>query len=284
MIDIIVAIVSGLLFGTGVLLLYDLHDGTKRVSLKQRLKSQVSKVLKKKSMHDDEESNIVKGTHFYISINHYNAIRSVISAVILLFGWLDKSFILFACLFFLLSWPRDTIWVVRLPFYYFCKMVSDIDKEKKDIELMDVLSLLKNLMIQMRNNPLGSDYIIDYITENTDLTKSAFLKLLNLMRLSRHRDAAETFENEIRTPLAKDVSRIILRLDDLNPAELEEMVISVQRQVQEMKITKQDSRNELVSDLTMIPTTATMMFIFFNFMYVAFGIDQLQQLRMIFNY
>ena len=285
MIGILMSIFSGCLIGSGIWIIFNINEEPRQKrKFKQRIKSQMGKILKKKALRNDEADNIVKGTHYYISVNHYNNMRFIIAAIFILFGAIsiNSNLFIFSIAFFILSWPKENVGKLRLPFYYFCMVIRNIDKEKKDIELMEVLSLLKNIMVQMRNNPLGADYIIDYIALNTELTKTAFLKLLNQMRLNRYREAEEFFEDEIGTPLSKDVARIMLQLDSLNPMELEEMLVSVQRQIREMKITSQKSRTELVSDLVMIPISFTMMIIFLNFILVTMGIDQFNQLTMLF--
>lgn len=286
MIGILIVVMSGCLTGYGILMIVNNElPEDQKVKLKQQIKGQMGKFLKKKTMRNDEADNIVKGTHYFISIRHYNNARIILAFLIMVFGLtsLSRSLFIISVVFYLISWPKGNVGVINTPFYYFCMVIRNIDKEKKDIELMEVLSLLKNIVVQMRNNPLGADYIIDYIAFNTELTKAAFLKLLNLIRLNKYKEAAESFENEIGTPLSRDVARIFLQLDRLNPAELEEMLISIQRQIREMKITSQTTRTELISNLVIIPTSLTMMVIFLNFIYVTMGIDQFNQLSIFFN-
>jgi hypothetical protein len=282
MIGIIYVSLSGLLIGSGFLWLIFKARTQERVSLKQRFRKLLSRFVKKKAMINQEDDNIVKGTHYHLSLKHYNYVRYGVSATILASGItaLSSTVFIAAIVFFLASWPQEKFGdMIKLPFYYFCRTIRTIDKDRKDMELMEVLSLLKNMTVQLRNNPLGADYIIEYLAANVDLTKSAFLKMLNQMRLNRMREAEQYFEEEIGTPLAKDVARILLQLDKLNPAEQEEMLVSIQRQIREAKTTVQKARTELMCDLVMIPASITVMLLFINFIVVVMGIDQLNQFQ-----
>lgn len=276
---------AGILTGTGIWLLITRNNAGERISMKQRGRNLIKRFIKKKEMINVEDDNIVKGTHYHLSLKTYNYTRSAIAGIFIAFGLtaLSSRMFILGIIIFLMSWPKERLGdVINLPFHYFCKVIRTVDREVKDMELMEVLSLLKNIIVQLRNNPLGADYIIEYIATNVDLTKTAFLKMLNQLRLNRIREAEQYFEDEIGTPLAKDVARILLQLDNLNPQEQEEMLVSIQRQIREAKITAQKTRTEMMCDLVTIPASITVMFIFINFIFVIIGIDQFNQMSSIF--
>lgn len=219
-----------------------------------------------------EEENILSGTHYYMSYAKYNFFLIVVVFSIVLLGLLMLSNELFilAVVVYILFYPRRKVGIIKMPFFHICDMLRKRDGAMKDDELLEILSLLKNIMIQLRHNSLGADYIIEYLMGNAELTKPAFYKMLNLLRLGRVDEAQKAFEAEIGTPLAVDAGRLLIQIDEVESAILEQALISIERQIREVGNTHKKTTNERYSDLILVPVIFTAMMVFLNFLVVTF--------------
>jgi len=136
------------------------------------------------------------------------------------------------------------------------------------------MSILKNLVVQQRDNPLGADYIIKYVGDNAKLTQNAYWLMLNKLRLNKTKEAEEAFIECIGTDLAKEMANLLVDLDRLNPADLEESILSRQNYIREVKKTKLIRRGQLSSDIAYIPVVISLIWVFMNFVVIAFYLQE----------
>lgn len=276
----------GLLIGIGILLIIFRDSDTKITFLQGKFKKKMNKSLKK-SLKEKKENNLLYGTQRYLDRNVYNNLRLGILALSIVLGILNKSipFVIIGIILYLISHPKEYTQKGRkLPYHFMIKAITRSELEKKDHEIMETLSILKNLMVQQKENPLGADYIINYLAQDSKLTRNAYLLFLSKLRLGQTEEGAKAFQEEIPTPLGEDMSYLLMQLDKLNPAEMEEAVISRQRYVREMRTTEEKNKDQLTSDLVYAPVIVTVLAVFMNLIVVAFWIDQAEVLSQIMNF
>lgn len=256
---------SGLLIGVGITI-FCLY-GQKKENLLKKMNNALAK-----NMELEKEEKLFQGTHYSLSLYRYNQMRILISAFGFMAGMamVNKTFIILSVAVYLLMWPKEKIGIIKMPFHFIDKFYRKRDKADKDGELLEILMLLKNLMIQLRNSPKGADYIIEYLLGVAELTKPAFLKFLNQLRLGQPENAESIFIEEIGTQLAADTARILVQLDNVEPITLEQSLISIQNEIKEIGNTYKQTKNELYSDLILIPIILTIMLEFLNFLVVSY--------------
>lgn len=277
--QIIVALLGGIL-GVGVMLilLRNYSFSSRHKYWQDRFKRKMNKSLKTiVAQSKSKEDNILHGTQYYLSKRAYNIVRYILFFLAGILSLINLNFtvMIFTIMIFVITIPQEVSKKgKRLPFFYFPEIFRKIEREKKDMELLGAMSLLKNLLVQQRHNPLGADYIIDYLASDARLTKPAYLKMLNYLRLSRKEDAINAFIQDINTDISKDIAGLLIQLDHLNPAELEEAIISRQNFVREVKHTKNKKKDELISDLIYVPILVTVIIVLVNFVMIGYIIDQ----------
>lgn len=264
-IGILIVSVCGMLTGAGVIMMIIYSHS------REKIKYMINSALAK-SLGQNSEEKLFKCTHYDISVCRYNNIRLAASGVIVLIGiaTVNKVMVIGAIALYITFYPKKEIRGLRLPFGWIYTFYRKKDKDLKDEELLEALSLLKNMMVQLRHNPKGADYIVDYLSGTAELTKSAFFKFLNLIRLGKPEVAEKIFIEEIGTTLAADTARILVQLDNVDPITLEQNLISIQNEIRQIGNTHKQTKNELYSDLILVPIVTTMMFVFLNFLLVVY--------------
>lgn len=271
----------GIVIGFGVMLLVRTEKNEAEDS-GGRFK--VNKTVRK-SIRARKESNILTGTTAYMDRNTYNFVRTVLCGICVMIGGMTFNF--FMALIgiggFLVTIPQEyTTKGRKLPFHMVVQFVRNIDRDKKDDEMMECLSIFKNFIVQTRENPLGADYIIEYLASNTSYIKPSFYQMLGKIRVGKKEAAEAAFAEEIGSELAKEFAHLLVQLDDMNPAELEEAVISRQKYISEVRNTKNLRRAQLLSDLVYLPVVVTVMMILMNFMLIAYYLEQREQMALFF--
>ncbi|QIB69796.1 hypothetical protein Ami103574_10895 [Aminipila butyrica] len=230
------------------------------------------------------EDKLFGNTHYKMTRGQYDKFRLIVFIGLALMGilTLQKWIVLTGVIMYVISYPRRFIGKFGTPYNLLYMHYIKKEQQLKDDELFTALSLLRNMMVQLRHTPKGADYIIEYIAGDAKLTRPAFLKVLNLMRLGRMKEAEESFIQDIGTPLSVDTARILVQLDALEPSTMEKNLLSIQREISEIGNTKKQMMDELYSDMLLIPIIITVMLVFLDFLVVAY-IGDLVQLNYYFS-
>ena len=67
---------------------------------------------------------------------------------------------------------------------------------------------------------------------------------------------------------------MLILLDDMEPADIYESVVSFQKNMKEERITEIKKRDEAVSDILYLPVVLDLLLVFFNFLYIAYFSQQ----------
>lgn len=235
---------------------------------KQEKKISLKSILSKVNFEKQEE--LFEGTHFKIPLSKYEKFRNIIGLGGVICGILlaNKFMIIFMVAIYLLLVPQKTLGKIMLPFFYIDSKVREKDKADKDSELTDMLLLLNNMLVQFEESPKGADYVVEKLLLEAKLTKTAFLKFLNEMRLGRKEYADKVFAEEIGTILAIEIGRILVKMDLVDPVLLRNNLISIQSSIKAEERTRKERRIEWQSYLLLIPVIFTIMVEFANFLVV----------------
>jgi hypothetical protein len=146
--------------------------------------------------------------------------------------------------------------------------------DKKDIEIYQSIAILRNMIKANKLNKLSSDYMIEQLAIYSELLRNTYFKVLNLLRLNRKQEAIQLFSIEVGTRVSLDFGRLIIELEKMDNRELDEILISLQKNIREERITKQKKNDEIISDILYLPVVVNVLLIFINFLYVSYFINQ----------
>ena len=155
-------------------------------------------------------------------------------------------------------------------------------EEKINEEIYASISFLRNITALGRGRKVSADFIIEQLSLREGVLQPVYIKMLASLRIGRKEGALELFAKEAPTMIGKEFGGLLLQWDDMDPAELTEILISHQKNIKEVKLTIQKKRDEMVSDLIYIPVVVNVFLIFVNFIYVAYFMEQQEMLRMLF--
>lgn len=152
--------------------------------------------------------------------------------------------------------------------------------KKMDREIFESITFLRNLASIEKGRSSSADYIIEQLSEHNGLLQPVFIKMLNLLRVNKPKDAAELFAQKVGTPSGRDFAGLLLQWDMMEPGELLETLLSYEKSMKSARLTDQKRRDEVISDLIYFPVVVNILAIFINFIYVAYFLDQKEMLQM----
>jgi hypothetical protein len=223
-----------------------------------------------------DKSNIFSNTGFNISKNKYETFRLIFFIVGLTLGLYLKNpmLILLTLITYILSIPIMTIGKRHTVFGKLITFLINRYSDKKDIEIYQSIAILRNMIKANKLNKLSSDYMIEQLAIYSELLRNTYFKVLNLLRLNRKQEAIQLFSIEVGTRVSLDFGRLIIELEKMDNRELDEILISLQKNIREERITKQKKNDEIISDILYLPVVVNVLLIFINFLYVSYFINQ----------
>lgn len=151
-----------------------------------------------------------------------------------------------------------------------------------DREIYEAISFMRNVISIESGRETNADFIIERLSKKSGLLQETYIKMLALLRVNKRRQAKELLEEKFSTASGKEFASLLIRWDDIDPKELVEVLISHQKGIKEMQLTVQKRREESISDLLYLPVIVNVIFLFINFIYVAYFINQKEMLKMLF--
>ena len=153
-------------------------------------------------------------------------------------------------------------------------------EKKMDREIFESITFLRNLASIEKGRSSSSDFIIEQLSEYNGLLQPIFIKMLNLLRINKPKEAAALFAQKVGTTAGRDFAGLLIQWDRLEPGELLETLLSYEKSMKAVRLTDQRRRDEIISDLIYFPVVLNILVIFINFIYVAYFLDQKEMLQM----
>lgn len=179
--------------------------------------------------------------------------------------------------FVLLTEPKFTIFGRRTPFKIVMDKLTENYKYKKNLELYQCISQLKNLASIQQKKPPSSLAIIEQLSKFARLTRPAFNQMISLWQTNEKDEAVKQFKEAIGTKEGEHVANIILRLDELKPYELKGQLILFQEELKRQRETEKLRKNQQKSYVIYSLVTATIFVILTNFLVVGVMISYLME-------
>lgn len=166
------------------------------------------------------------------------------------------------------------------PFEAVYRWIVSYREKKMDREIFESITFLRNLASLEKGRSSSTDFIIEQLSEYNGLLQPIFIKMLNLLRINRPKEAAALFAQKAGTPAGRDFAGLLIQWDRLEPGELLETLLSYEKSMKAVRLTDQRRRDEIISDLIYFPVVLNILVIFINFIYVAYFLDQKEMLQM----
>ncbi len=228
---------------------------------------------------------VFKDTAFMIDRKQYEIFRLSMLAAAAAAGIAtgESTFLTVSIFVYAVTEPVEKAGRFITPFGRICMMLKKHAMHKMDEEIFEAIAFLKNIAASGKYGQAGSDHIIEQLAGCADLLKPIYFKMLNLLRINRKEEAIEYFALETGTRSGRDFGRLLMQLDEISPRELEETLLSYQKSIREVKITRQKQQDETVSDLLYLPVVMNVLLIFINFIYVSYFIEQKNMFGVLIN-
>lgn len=232
-----------------------------------------------------------KHTGFSLSVKDYITGRMLILAMVGVFAAFcvlsfgaDPLFMILIYLFLVyLSLPRNTFLGVKTPLFLLVGFARTNYLNSVELELFSILTVLKNLIITCKDKPLSAENIITNIIDFSKLTKPHFTEFLSLYRLGKTELAFKYFKNEIGTKLGEDFASILIKLDEIDPAELIDQLELYQSAIRDRCMTEKIKKDKLISDLAFVPVVGIIFLILLNFVAISLFIDAISMYQDLFG-
>ena len=145
---------------------------------------------------------------------------------------------------------------------------------KQENQIYKAVSLLQNFSSLKIGEAKGGIFMIEQLRSYVPELGYAFDHLIYYLRINKPQEALVAFQEKIDSPSAVDFGKILINLDQMEPAYLKESILSLRENIRERGITEEKRRNEVISDMVYIPVMGNVMLIFINFIYIAYFAQQ----------
>jgi hypothetical protein len=255
--------------------------GKSRLTLYSKPKELVNKL----AFNIKDRRNILSNTGFTLSKNIYNIARlmGLIASLIVGYYFKNQFLIISSISLYIISIPIENIQNKTTIYGKLITLLRKSHSDKKDMEIYQSIALLRNMIKSNKFSKLSSDYMIEQLAVYSELLRNTYFKVLNLLRLNRKQEAIQLFSSEVRTKVSSDFGRLIIELENMENRELDEILISLQKNIREERITKLKKNDEIISDILYIPVVLNVLLIFINFLYIAYFINQKNVFSMLIN-
>ncbi|MBQ8589573.1 MAG: hypothetical protein IJ486_03870 [Firmicutes bacterium] len=147
-------------------------------------------------------------------------------------------------------------------------------EEQAEKEIAQGISYLRNVVAMGRGEHMGTELMISELAASARYLRNVYYSMANYIRLGDTEAAIRVMEEQTEGPMAADYGRLLLQWEKLSPSLLMETLTSHQKAIEQVRMTKQKKRDEMISDLIYFPVIMNVMLILINFIYVAYFIDQ----------
>lgn len=167
------------------------------------------------------------------------------------------------------------------------KRWKEWQKQKRTLvaerEIYEGISFLRNLLTLNAGREIRADLVIEQLSCRQGVLKPVYIRMLGLLRLNRPREAIAAFHQESGgDPGSREYASLLVKWDEIDPEDLSEIMISIQKSFREKKITRQKRTDEVISDVIFLPVMMNVVVLFLNFLVVAFFLEQQEMLSVLF--
>ena len=141
-------------------------------------------------------------------------------------------------------------------------------------ELSEGTALMRNMIAACDGERITTDVMLEELMAESDVLRYPYARMLSLVRTEERARAVKEFTGLVKNKDAEEYARMIVMLDDMDPADVYDSVVSFQKNMKEERITEIKKKDEALSDILYLPVVFNLLLVFFNFLYVAYFTQQ----------
>ena len=152
-----------------------------------------------------------------------------------------------------------------------------VQKQKDDRmekEIAQGISYLRNAAAMGRGEYMSTELLLSELAASSRVLGDVYYSMANYLRLGDVEAALRIMGEQVKIPVAADYGRLLIQWEKLEPSLLLETLVSYQKAIEQVRLTKQKKKDEMISDLIYFPVIMNVMLILINFIYVAYFIEQ----------
>lgn len=241
----------------------------------------------KEKYHNHQLTSVMKNAGVPFSLYHYQLFRIgllIVGGIISLGSYIANQQwnimqIVIILVVFILSAPNERFLGFQSPFQF---ILNHSQKRKRSIynqELYLAISQMKNSFLVYRDKAPSSQQILEEVSQYTNKLKPVFQKFLSFWMVGDKEQAIAYFDKEIGTLEASKLSQVFLKLDDIEPYELNEQLETFQSIYRAQRETEKKKSDEMKSYVLFMAVLGSALMILFNFIVVGYFIDFLKNLK-----
>ena len=141
-------------------------------------------------------------------------------------------------------------------------------------EIAQGISYLRNAAAMGRGEYMSTELLLSELAASSRVLGDVYYSMANYLRLGDVEAALRIMGEQVKIPVAADYGRLLIQWEKLEPSLLLETLVSYQKAIDQVRLTKQKKKDEMISDLIYFPVIMNVMLILINFIYVAYFIEQ----------
>lgn len=149
-------------------------------------------------------------------------------------------------------------------------------------ELVQALAYIRNNVILGRGNRISSELLMEELADISESLKPVFQDMAQYLHLCDKEKAANVLYDYLGTGISKDLGRFLAGWEDIPSEELLKTLEIYMENLRKMNLDRKAKEDEMISDLIYFPVVLNAMFVLFDFVYVAFFIEQQNLLNQMF--
>lgn len=256
--------------------------------LKFRKKNRLNKlILTEENLEIKEIDSLFQKAGITLKGKQYQIIRFTIISLLLSFWVIEliinkqnTSYFILAIIIYVISIPKEKYLGIRTPFYHFLNIYSKEYQKKKDIEIYNIISQIKNIHIST-NGDIGVDYILEQVLRFSKHTKPMFLKFISLWNINKKELAVEQFSIASGSQVGIDLANFLYKFDNLKGEDLIEQLNIYQNKVRQEKETLRNKSQERKTNILYFISIGVIMLILVNMVITIMLGSVMQQFELI---
>lgn len=148
-------------------------------------------------------------------------------------------------------------------------------------EISQGTAFLRNRIAASDQKRITAEQMLTELMDQCRMLKLPYARMLSLIRMGEGSHAVREFVTMTGDPHAREYAGMIVLLDELLPQQIYEDLTSFQRQLMQERITVIRRKDEALSNLLYIPVMANLILIFFDFLYVAYFLQQREMMGLL---
>ena len=195
---------------------------------------------------------------------------------------LQMLFILVISLYFV-SFPKTIFLGKKTPYKYLLEFLENKHKKQIDFELYKLTLHLKNLATASKYKNYSANYILSTLYKSANLTKPVIGKMISLWELGQTNNAGNLFSEAIGTRIARELTVILKKLDDLTTEDLIAQIDLLLQLIRKERETNRLIANENRSNLIYFSVIVTTVAIMLNFVVIVYYLEAINNIQLYIN-